>query len=189
MKKFVIIFICAVMLCLSACQPTPEKPPVISGNDEQMNEAINATPLPTDVVREDPDHKTDSFVCLDTNVTVNVDAEIVKPETNVFPVYRAEAAPIADGFGKQIAEGVHPDVEFYQKRAAVSIEELEARLEQYRAFIADWDKLVKHYIDEGLSQEEAEKTAAEVKTDYENNIIPQTQRLINEAIRAWGSAP
>lgn len=181
MKKFVIIFLCAVMLCLSACQPTPEKPPVISGNDEQMNEAINATPLPTDVVREDPDHKTDSFVCLDTNVTVNVDAEIVKPETNIFPVYRAEAAPIADGFGRRIAEVIHPDVEFYQKRAAVSIEELEARLEQYRAFIADWDKLVKHYIDEGLSQEEAEKTAAEVKADYENNIIPQTQRLINEA--------
>ena len=55
MKKFIITALCAVMLCLSACQPTPEKPPVISGNDEQMNEAINATPLPTDVVREDPD--------------------------------------------------------------------------------------------------------------------------------------
>ncbi len=58
------------MLCLSACQPTPEKPPVISGNDEQMNEAINATPLPTDFVRKDPDHKTDSFVCLLVSVTV-----------------------------------------------------------------------------------------------------------------------
>ena len=181
MKKIFIIFLCAIMLCLCACQPTPEKPPVISGNDYHLNEAINATPLPTDVVREDPDHKTDSFVCLDTNVTVNVDAEIVKPETNVFPVYRAEASPIADGFGRQIAEGVHPDVEFYQKRGAVSVEELEARLEQYRAFISDWDSLVSYYVEQGCSQEEAEETAAEVKADYENNMIPQTQRLINEA--------
>ena len=181
MKKFVIILLCTVMMCLSACQPTPEKPPVISGSDEQMNEALNATPLPTDVVREDPDHKTDSFTCLDTNVTVTVDADIVKPETNVFPVYRAEAAPIADGFGRRIAEGVHPDVEFYQKRGAVSIEELEARLEQYRAFISDWDSLVAYYVEQGCSQEEAEETAAEVKADYENDLIPQTQRLINEA--------
>ena len=181
MKKFVIIFLCAVMLCLSACQPTPEKPPVISGNDEHMNEAINATPLPTDVVREDPDHKTDSFVCLDTNVTVNVDAEIVKPETNVFPVYRAEAAPIADGFGKQIAEGVHPDIVFYQRQTAQSVEELEERLEEYRAFIADWDGLVGYYVEQGYSQEVAEETAAEVKADYENNRIPDLQRRIKEA--------
>lgn len=181
MKKVFIIALCAVMLCLCACQPTPEKPPVISGNDDHLNEAINATPLPTDVVHEDPDHKTDSFTCLDANVTVTVDAEIVKPETNVFPVYRAEAAPIEDGFGRRIAEGVHPDVEFYQKRGAVSIEELEARLEQYRAFIADWDSLVQYYVEQGLSREEAEETAAEVKADYENNLIPQTQRLINEA--------
>ena len=181
MKKFVIISLCAVMLCLSACQPTPEKPPVISGNDEQMNEAINATPLPTDVVREDPDHKTDSFVCLDTNVTVNVDAEIVKPETNVFPVYRAEAAPIADGFGKQIAEGIHPDIVFYHRQNAESVEELEARLEEYRAFIADWDGLVGYYVEQGYSQEVAEETAAEVKADYENNRIPELQRRIKEA--------
>ena len=181
MKKFVIIFLCAVMLCLSACQPTPEKPPVISGNDDHLNEAINATPLPTDVVREDPDHKTDSFVCLDTNVTVTVDAEIVKPETNVFPVYRAEALPIADGFGRQIAEGVHPDIVFYQRQTAQSVEELEARLEEYRAFISDWNKLVKYYTDQGLTQEEAEETAAEVKEDYENNMIPELQRQIKEA--------
>jgi len=181
MKKFVIIFLCAVMLCLSACQPTPEKPPVISGNDDHLNEAINATPLPTDVVREDPDHKTDSFVCLDTNVTVNVDAEIVKPETNVFPVYRAEATPIADGLGRQIAEGVHPDIVFYQRQTAQSVEELEARLEEYRAFISDWNRLVKYYTDQGLTQEEAEETAAEVKEDYENNMIPELQRQIKEA--------
>ena len=181
MKKIFIIFLCAIMLCLCACQPTPEKPPVISGNDDHLNEAINATPLPTDFVRKDPDHKTDSFVCLDTHVTVNVDAEIVKPETNVFPVYRAEAAPIEDGFGRRIAEGVHPDIIFYHKQTAQSVEELEARLEQYRAFIADWDSLVGYYVEQGCSQEEAEETAAEVKEDYENNMIPELQRQIKEA--------
>lgn len=180
MKRILIVLIILIAIFLAACQPTPEKPPVISGNDDHLNEAINATPLPTDVVHEDPDHKTDSFTCLDTNVTVTVDAEIVKPETNVFPVYRAEASPIPDGFGRQIAEGVHPGVEFYERRGTPSVETLEARLEEYRAFISDWDSLVQYYADAGLSREEAEETAAETKEDYENRIT-ELIRMIAEA--------
>ena len=181
MKKALILLITMIQFALVSCQPTPEKPTVISGNNEQMNGAINATPVPTDAIREDPNHKTDSFVCLDTSVTVKVDADIVKPEGNVFPVYRAEALPIEDGFGRRIAEGVHPDIIFYQQQTAPSVDELEARLEEYRAFISDWNQLVKYYMDQELSREEAEEIAAEVKKDYENNMIPEIQRQIKEA--------
>ena len=181
MKKYVIILLCTVMLCFCACQPNPDKPPVISGNNGQMNEAINATPVPEDHIYEDPKRKTDEFFCLDQKVTITVDADIVKPKTNVFPVYRAEGNPIPDGFLRGIAEGVHPGVEFTQHRGMPALDQLEAQLEKYLDFIADWDSLVKYYLDQGLSQEEAEETALEVKEDYEKNRIPELQQLIKEA--------
>ncbi len=46
MKKFLIMLLAGITLCMSACQQTPENPIVISKNDGKLEESIYGTPAP-----------------------------------------------------------------------------------------------------------------------------------------------
>ena len=89
MKKFIVhIILAAMLLTLCGCQATPEKSIVVNKNDNKLDETIKATPAPTmqqftDTVRWEEDYKIPNLDCA-------INAEIVVPETNVYPVYKVK---------------------------------------------------------------------------------------------------
>lgn len=78
---------------LTACQPTPEEDIVVNKGDGALEAAIAATAvpseqplLPVDEVGQRVEHWTDKLTI--RGLTCTIDADIVLPDKQVFPVYR-----------------------------------------------------------------------------------------------------
>lgn len=88
MKRFTSIALMAILLlsCI-ACQPTPEEEIVYNRGDGKLEQAIVATAAPTFAPEEAYEAPPKWEETLDVRGrTVQIDAEIVMPETNSFPV-------------------------------------------------------------------------------------------------------
>jgi hypothetical protein len=113
----------ALVLCagaLTACQPTPTKPAVINKNDGKLEAAIKATasppptpslpldsaqsvalPTPTPIPTPTP-HIKEQFKGADENVTITVDADVLKPDLPI-PVIQVQPKAITMDMVKQAA--------------------------------------------------------------------------------------
>ena len=89
MKKLIGCFLMAIIVStFCACQATPEKSIVVNKNDDKLEETIKATPAPSmqQIIAQDrweEDYKIPNLNCA-------ISAEIVVPETNVYPVYKVK---------------------------------------------------------------------------------------------------
>lgn len=86
--SFTCSILAIIIFAFCGCQATPEKSIVVNKNDNKLEETINATPAAaaqqiTDVVRWEEDYTIPNLNCA-------IDAEIVVPDTTIFPVYKVK---------------------------------------------------------------------------------------------------
>lgn len=89
MKKLIGCFLMAIIVStFCACQATPEKSIVVNKNDDKFEETIKATPAPSTQQIGDMNKWEEDYLIPNLNCFIN--AEIVVPETNVYPVYKVK---------------------------------------------------------------------------------------------------
>ena len=161
----------ALALFLCACQPTPDAPIVNAGDDTELNDKINATPIPTPEPPENtdepietlstiygfPTEQKDEFECLDTNVSVTVDAEVIVPEVQAVPVVEVEPTIISPKTVKNFVEAMHPGVIFYDNADIITKSEIMKRLEDYQEKAAiPWEEFPEYYYNAtGINDEDS----------------------------------
>ncbi|MCH5279453.1 MAG: hypothetical protein J1E60_06650 [Christensenellaceae bacterium] len=160
----IIVMLMALALFICACQPTPDKPIVNAGDDTELNDKIESTPIPTPEAPEEnlttiynfPTEQKDEFECTDPAVSVKVDAEVIVPNAQTVPVVRVEPTIITPEFVKNFTEAMHPDVTFYDKKDVMSKTEVEKWVNYYqeRASIP-WEEFPEYYLNAtGIDDEE-----------------------------------
>lgn len=112
--RFLAVMLAAVLFvcCFTtACQPTPEKEFVVSKADGLPSQSLNAEineniflTLPEKwMVKED----------LSDSMTMNVDATIERPDTNVFPVYKLQRKELTQEKLNELINYFAPNAQFY----------------------------------------------------------------------------
>ena len=94
---------------LTACQPTPEEDIVVNRGDGALEAAIAATAvpseqplLPVDEVGQRVEHWTDKLTI--RGLTCTIDADIVLPDKQVFPVYRVRQRTLVAETAAQVLD-------------------------------------------------------------------------------------
>jgi hypothetical protein len=82
-----LLLTCTFVFCLSACQPTPEEKLVINKADDAFINKIEKSDVPRQKYQAPKQWKED-FTYQDGQLTVHLDASIVVPPTNAYPVVR-----------------------------------------------------------------------------------------------------
>ena len=174
MKRFFYLSLLIVaMLCLAACQPTPESAVVASKNDGAFEVALENKAEETESVstaEETAQHYTSSITSADGNVTYNVDVELPIPQT-ALPVLQVTPHSFTVDEAKQIATALFGDAEIYEYSNERSKSEIEAEILSLRQHISDRDALVEYYSgDEALADmvtEEYNNRIAILEAQYE----------------------
>lgn len=93
MKKIkTFILVIAIILVFCGCQATPEEPVVINKGDNKLQETIQSTPAPTSIdavsqlISESQWVETYEI----TKLECDIDANIITPDSHVFPVYKVK---------------------------------------------------------------------------------------------------
>jgi beta-lactamase regulating signal transducer with metallopeptidase domain len=111
----------ALIMCIAcfttACQPTPEKPVIISKNNSNLENAITATPIPKSTPNQTSVKKEATNMVAKGRwadgtasklTTVNIDAKIVMPNVTSYPVFQVAPTIVdktmAEKFVKYIAK-------------------------------------------------------------------------------------
>ena len=183
--RIMIVFI-AFAFFLCACQPTPDAPIVNAGDDTELNDKIEATPIPTPEAPEEnlstiynfPTEQTDEFESTDTDVTVKVDADVVVPDVQSVPVVEVEPTIISGEFIKSFTEKMHPGVIFYDDEAVLLKSDAQKYLKNYQEKVAmSWEEFLENYQngDEDDARAYYEQCKAMV-VEYEKLIptLPET---------------
>jgi hypothetical protein len=120
--KAVLAILAAVIICLSACQPTPDTPPVVRREDDIPKEAIlETTAPPTEEAKDVTEPAVYSVkehwketVEKNDYLTIEVDADILMPEAEAYPVERLERAPFTqEKVDELIAYFTEPGTKFF----------------------------------------------------------------------------
>ena len=186
--RIMIVFI-AFAFFLCACQPTPDAPIVNAGDDTDLNGKIEATPIPTPETPEEnlstiynfPTEYKDEFECLDTNVSITVDAEIIVPDVQSVPVVEVEPINFSPEYIKSFTEKMHPGVTFYDDEAVLLKSDAQRYLENYQEQAAmSWDEFLANYKngDESSAWAYYEQCKAMVE-EYKKLLptLPETHEL------------
>lgn len=132
LKALLLYIVLLVCFFLTACQPTPDKPVIVNKNKDLVEE-VQSQPSPSTA---DESHKLRNIVLPDghytyssqnevASLTINVDADIVKPQADKMPFARVK--PMA--FTQQMVTGMvsylFPDEKPYQLRTQRTKGEIE----------------------------------------------------------------
>lgn len=121
-RAALIVFILIVAFIISACQPTPETPPVVRREDDIPKEAILETAAPpTEEVKNAIEPAVYSVkehwketVKKNDYLTIEVDADILMPEVETYPVERLERVILTqEKVDELIAYFTEPGTKFY----------------------------------------------------------------------------
>lgn len=95
--KAMFAILAAVIICLSACQPTPEVPIVVGKDQGKMLEAAKQTPSGAQPVSlseqvSAPDKYAADIAFADGKMTIKADAPVILPDVGGMPTLRVQAA-------------------------------------------------------------------------------------------------
>ncbi len=91
MKKAVLMLLLFAICLFIACQPTPNKPPVVGKNDGTFEEKISQKPV-TSQSLDYPDNWKHDFKNDEGKVTIQIDAKLEVPHVSAFPVVNVAPA-------------------------------------------------------------------------------------------------
>ncbi len=149
---------------LTACQPTPEEPVVVNKNEQAVQQVIAAAPEPVKAY-EAPGAVSDSFKGKDENVTINIDAKVIVPDVQAFPVVSAVPEDISVDFIKTAAQVLMEGKTLYKPRTGLTKQDIEAEILKLQNALAD----PKHSTSDGLNADDPE-TVADTRKLFEERI-------------------
>lgn len=109
------------LLLLSACQPTPDQGAVINKKDVN-NPANNASSIGA------PQKWTDTTQYYNGKLTVKVDADVLVPQSQTWPVYGVKLANYSQAEADAIVKALFGDAKLYDQSGATTKTELEKQL-------------------------------------------------------------
>jgi hypothetical protein len=127
-----------MLLCFAtACQPTPEKPPVVNKGDGKLEEIIEAAPEPAPTAY-DPGVSTWVETYTLPNLECEINADVVTPDTNIFPVYNMKQGTFSAEFADKVVKYFTKGATGVRKSSPTK-EELTAQLVQVKrgAYMTD----------------------------------------------------
>lgn len=168
-----------MLICLSACQPTPKEPIVVNKAGDAMEKIIDSTPVPTipeetlgaqnaEITYKTLGHWQDSFSAGTANI--EIDADIIMPGMPAIPVYQVSPAEFDERDVDKVIEVFMGDAQLsnyeYSTRSRIEeyIVESEAVLAEYKAgnLPPDDDRPAEQQINE------LEGRIEELKQEYAN---------------------
>ncbi len=149
MKKS-FVFIVALLLLLTACQPTPEVDAVRQKNQGDMIDMAKAAPEGADAVKEIvhvqvetqapdfralydiPDHLTKELTGAEGRLVVHIDADVMVP-TKAMPIVRVHPIDFSQEMVSQLWDKLIGDTEMYIESNERTKEVIEKQMEYYLA--------------------------------------------------------
>ena len=151
MKKS-FVFIVALLLLLTACQPTPEVDAVRQKNQEEMIDMARATPEPVDAARDPvkvrveakapdyralydiPEHLTRELTGADGKLVVRIDADVKVPE-KAMPIVRVHPVDFSQSFVYELWDRLIGDTEMYIDSYERTKEVIEKQMQYYLSIV------------------------------------------------------
>lgn len=125
MKRALIIWVSLMYLLLTACRPTPEQGAVINKNAGNNPAAAN----PNSASDFDAPQKwTEEARYYNGKLTMKVDADVVMPDTQTWPVYDVKLANYSQTEVDAIVKALVGNAKLYDRSGATTKAELEKRL-------------------------------------------------------------
>ncbi|MEA4890737.1 MAG: DUF6034 family protein [Clostridiaceae bacterium] len=158
----------------TACQPTPESPVVVGKDGEKLEEIINAAPSMSDtpIQTASNTHYTGAFAGADDTVTVQIDADIVKPDKGM-PVVTVKPHVLSIEQVKSIAQVLFRNQTVYEPQIIMTKANLDTKIKELTAIIKDEPALLKNY---GGNQDTVDKVKAKYKA-----CIAKYEQMIADA--------
>ena len=157
-----------------ACQPTPESAIVVNkNNDAQNQQTMDTTTQPFSA----PEQWTDSDEYYDGKVVVNIDADVITPQTESFNVYALVPALYTQAQAEKLTEVFFGDAELESLGQQWTKAKYEELLLHYQASYASGDM--------GITQEEYEFNVKDLQERWAN--APETVQQLDprEQIQAF----
>lgn len=135
LKALLLCVVLLIGLMLTACQPTPDKPVIVNKNKDLVEEVINQ-PSPSIA---DESHKLKNIAVPDghytftsqndkASLTINVDAEIVKPIAGKMPMARVKPMEITQQMVTGMFNYLYPDEKPQLPRTQLTKGEIEDQI-------------------------------------------------------------
>lgn len=122
MKRIVVV-LGLICILLSACQPTPEKEIVINKNNENQ-----VSKNPDALTIEDSRKWKEEFEYYNGKLNINVDADILVPQTQIWPIYDVTLVNYTQAEADAIIKALCGDAKLYDQSGAITRGELEEQL-------------------------------------------------------------
>ena len=112
MKRYMAILLCTVMAVgFVACQPTPEKEPVVVKTEDYVAEAIQ----PKDGTHDKYDAPNNvEFHNEISGLDLTINAPVVIPQTDVYPVAEIEKAAFDETYYRNVMRFFYPDEQWVE---------------------------------------------------------------------------
>lgn len=168
----------ALVVCCftTACQPTPEKPPVANKGGDTLESALAATAAPeltpSQTAGADKNtgmivsgHWTDSTASKLT--TVNIDADVLTPDVAAYPVYEVSPLVVDKALAEKFVNYVAKDANVIKNGSSMSKEDLEDAITRLQMEIAKAENGNQDPDDDMSPEERIAFTEQQLET-YEN---------------------
>ena len=139
MKKTVVLVICMMLMAgvLAGCQETPEESIIKYREEEQyaappVEEQVNG-----EVFEKIPGHISERIVEYNGKVILNIDADVVFPERERWPVYRVRLHRLTYGEAEKYITALVGDAPLKQENKALTKEDYMRMIRDYQAAIAE----------------------------------------------------
>ena len=163
MNKKIIMVICLISIFLfSACQATPESPVIISKNDGKLEEKIEENLTEDQFVVDDSISKWVETITTDNGIKIDMDADVIVPETTQFPVIRVKPRGFTDEEIKKAVNYLSNGADIYKNTT------YEMTKERITEYILNAKKQVSEL-------EKSTSVSAQNKVDYLNEQISMNQ--------------
>ena len=184
LKKIRCIVICIVAMCITACQPTPEKEAVIpkdntekmvieAAKNEQENEA-EATEKPS-FQYETPNHISERFSIVEGALDILIDADVIMPEMESVPVAKIKSSPFTQERADKLREYFMKDGKLVTQYVRTKADYDAMIIEAKRGHEVDgemvFDESSQQWVDQLLKEREKapDEDVANIITDYSIN--------------------
>ena len=112
LRSSVILILLCSMLAVTSCQPTPNKPIVQSKNDGKLEQKIEAAEKPPKKYIA-PEKWTDSANDKSGKVTIDIDAVVSVPDTDMYPVSHVSKIEFTDKWASELLNKLSIDGKVY----------------------------------------------------------------------------
>lgn len=175
-KKLIAVLLVTIFCAsLCACQPTPEAPIVMSKGDGTLEDKISQNALP-EKAYEAPEHWADTVTGRDGMLTVNLDADIVIPDTLKYPVARIQKIEMSEQWISDLLSHISVDGKYYDYQDETTFTKSQV------------EDMIQSLMDD-ISSVDTDPYFADWNADQREAYIAEKQADIDDLQRYYKNAP